>query len=72
MPDQPDASLVSATRPHDPLRTPLDSLLAWLGDRVVEVRGHGSDPSGPTVTGPGVASFSIEVAPTSAHSAGLD
>ena len=51
MPDQPDAPLVTATRPSDPLRTPLDSLAAWLGDRVVEVRGHGVDPAAVTVTG---------------------
>jgi UDP-N-acetylmuramoyl-L-alanyl-D-glutamate--2,6-diaminopimelate ligase len=39
VPDQADTSVVTATRPRDPLRTSLDSLTAWLGDRVVEVRG---------------------------------
>lgn len=39
---------MTATRPHDPQRTPLDDLAAWLGDATVEVRGS---TSGVTVTG---------------------
>lgn len=42
--------MVTATRPRDPLRTSLDSLTAWLGDRVVEVRGP-ADPRDVVLTG---------------------
>lgn len=40
--------MLTATRPRDPLPTPLDDLAAWLGDAVVGVRGS---TSGVTVTG---------------------
>lgn len=52
MPDLPDVSAVTATRPRDPLRTPLTTLADWLGDRVVERRGLGEEADlGPVVTG---------------------
>ncbi len=39
MPDLPDVSVVTATRPRTPLRTPLSTLAGWLGDHLVETRG---------------------------------
>lgn len=53
MPDLPDVSAVTATRPRDPLRTPLTTLVDWLGDHLSELRAAlGPDGTGtPTVTG---------------------
>ncbi|WP_460871449.1 UDP-N-acetylmuramoyl-L-alanyl-D-glutamate--2,6-diaminopimelate ligase [Nocardioides pakistanensis] len=36
MPDQPDESAVTATRPREPLRTPLGTVVDWLGERLLE------------------------------------
>lgn len=49
---------MTATRPRDPLRTSLDSLVAWLGDRVVEVR-RADGPDGPLVTGLSLSSARV-------------
>ncbi|HSE09760.1 MAG TPA: UDP-N-acetylmuramoyl-L-alanyl-D-glutamate--2,6-diaminopimelate ligase [Nocardioidaceae bacterium] len=52
MPDLPDVSAVTATRPSNPLLTPLGTVADWLGDRLAERVGlpEGAD-AGPTVTG---------------------
>jgi UDP-N-acetylmuramoyl-L-alanyl-D-glutamate--2,6-diaminopimelate ligase len=42
---------MTATRPRDPLRTPLPSLTAWLADRVVEVRAGARGTDAVVVTG---------------------
>lgn len=44
---------LTATRPHDPARTPLGDLAAWLGDRLVDLRTprSGAADGDPVVTG---------------------
>jgi UDP-N-acetylmuramoyl-L-alanyl-D-glutamate--2,6-diaminopimelate ligase len=52
VPDLPDVSAVTATRPRDPLRTPLTTVADWLGEHLVESRGRsGAGEDGPEVTG---------------------
>ena len=49
--------MLTATRPRDPIRTPLDDLAAWLGDAVVAVRGTTTDV---TVTGITLSSARVQ------------
>jgi UDP-N-acetylmuramoyl-L-alanyl-D-glutamate--2,6-diaminopimelate ligase len=62
VPDLPDVSAVTATRPHDPRRTPLSTLAGWLGDHVVETRGvvAPDQPSSVVVTGLSLSSARVE------------
>jgi UDP-N-acetylmuramoyl-L-alanyl-D-glutamate--2,6-diaminopimelate ligase len=52
VPDLPDVSAVTATRPRDPLRTPLTTVADWLGEHLLERRDRpGGGASGTEVTG---------------------
>jgi UDP-N-acetylmuramoyl-L-alanyl-D-glutamate--2,6-diaminopimelate ligase len=52
VPDLPDVSAVTATRPRDPLRTPLTTVADWLGEHLLERRDRpGAASGGSVVTG---------------------
>jgi UDP-N-acetylmuramoyl-L-alanyl-D-glutamate--2,6-diaminopimelate ligase len=60
--DLPAVSALTATRPRDPLRTPLTDLAGWLGNRLLEVRrpGPGTSDADPVVTGLTLSSQRVE------------
>jgi UDP-N-acetylmuramoyl-L-alanyl-D-glutamate--2,6-diaminopimelate ligase len=51
VPDLPDVSAVNATRPRDPLRTPLTTVADWLGEHLLDRRDRSGAGSGHVVTG---------------------
>jgi UDP-N-acetylmuramoyl-L-alanyl-D-glutamate--2,6-diaminopimelate ligase len=52
VPALPDVSAVTATRPRDPLRTPLTTVADWLGEHLLERRDElGAEEGLPEVTG---------------------
>lgn len=51
MPDQPDVTVTTATRPSSPPRTSLAELADWLGERLVDRLGPGGPQAAPVVTG---------------------
>jgi UDP-N-acetylmuramoyl-L-alanyl-D-glutamate--2,6-diaminopimelate ligase len=64
VPEQPDTSVVTATRPQQPPRTPLDAVADWLGDHLLERRGAGriggpADPGGNDSEGAVVTGLSL-------------
>jgi UDP-N-acetylmuramoyl-L-alanyl-D-glutamate--2,6-diaminopimelate ligase len=51
VPDLPDVSAVNATRPRDPLRTPLTTVAEWLGEHLLDRRDRSGAGSDHVVTG---------------------
>jgi UDP-N-acetylmuramoyl-L-alanyl-D-glutamate--2,6-diaminopimelate ligase len=65
VPDLPDVSAVTATRPRDPLRTPLATVAGWLGEQLLERR----DEAGAEVEVTGLTLSSQRVVPGDLYAA---